>query len=74
MSDLDKIIANLELQQKNMATFGVPQPMNEDPDGEDRVSTANAGAIEEEGNQTGRSQWTSLSKARVDRAQANYTQ
>ena len=24
LSDLDKIIANLEMQQKNMATFGVP--------------------------------------------------
>ena len=31
LSDLDKIIANLEMQQKNMATFGVPQPCNEDP-------------------------------------------
>ena len=26
LTDLDRIIANLEMQQKNMATFGVPTP------------------------------------------------
>ena len=48
LSDLDKIIANLEMQQKNMATFGVPQPCNEDP-AEDKQTE------EEEGQKSARS-------------------
>ena len=37
LTDLDRIIANLEMQQKNMATFGVPATLPEDPE-EDKVS------------------------------------
>ena len=58
-----------------MATFGVPAPLNEDPEGEDKQSVDNtnhniAKYEEEEGLQTGRSQWTSLSKAREEKANA----
>ena len=62
LSDLDKIIANLERQQKNMATFGVP--LTEDP-AEDQLSV-NQEVEEEEGLKTGRSQWTSLQQAREE--------
>jgi len=57
LSDLDKIIANLELQQKNMATFGVPQPVDEDEEGEDKASDHNVERREEEdeGERTARS-------------------
>ena len=56
-----------------MATFGVPAPVNEDPEVEDNTSQDNtniAKQVEEEGLQTGRSQWTSLSKAREEKANA----
>lgn len=65
LSDLDKIIANLEMQQKNMATFGVPQPLDEDPAGEDKITENIVDQQEEEdGEKSARSQWTSLSQAR----------
>ena len=61
------------MQQKNMATFGIPSTLKEDPE-EDKVSTDNIKAQgpqledgEEDGLKTGRSQWTSLSKAREER-------
>lgn len=72
LSDLDKIIAGLELQQKNMATFGIPAQCDEDPD-EYIENSANAYQDnrqdeEEEGQRTERSQWTSLAKVREERA------
>ena len=51
-----------------MATFGVPQPVEDDPEGEEKQSTQGRDVPEEEdGQQTGRSGWTSLSKAREGR-------
>lgn len=67
LSDLDKIIANLEMQQKNMATFGVPQPLDEDPAGEDKVTVNQP--EQDDDQKSARSQWTSLSQARDQRAQ-----
>ena len=56
------------MQQKNMATFGVPQRVEDDPEGEDKPSTKGHDEEEDEGMKTGRSQWTSLSKAREEKA------
>ena len=53
------------MQQKNMATFGVPQPLDEDPAGEDKITENIVDQQEEEdGEKSARSQWTSLSQAR----------
>ena len=46
-----------------MATFGVPQPLDEDPAGEDKV-TVNQPAEQDDDQKSARSQWTSLSQAR----------
>lgn len=54
-----------------MATFGVPQPVDEDQEELDKISEENIAASqqeEEDGLKTGRSQWTSLTKAREERA------